>query len=166
MSFFSVLFKQLIRQQARKELRSRGRWSSMKWTNCESSDSEEVYKMRRAVFILVFCSLVLITQSVLSQQSWKDFVDNQDEKKESLRLTGMSWSPSDITVTFKKKIQNLTNSYRQGRALVATTAIQKQQFPISQSATVKKTRSNDSGGRDVGDSGKCLSCFTCFMLQR
>lgn len=102
------------------------RWKSMKNANCESSKVEEVHKMRRAVCLLVLCFLVIFVNSILSQpnwSTWKTLVDEQDVKQDDLRLErfGLSWVPSDITVTFKKDIQNITSGYRQGRAFAPAT---------------------------------------------
>lgn len=126
MSFCAVLCKQSIRQHSRWKILESLRWKSMKNANCESSKVEEVHKMRRAVCLLVVCFLVIFVNSILSQpnwSTWKTLVDEQDVKQDDLRLErfGLSWVPSDITVTFKKDIQNITSGYRQGRAFAPAT---------------------------------------------
>lgn len=148
MSLFSVLCKQSIRRELR--------CKSMKKSNRESLKVDDVSKMRRLVFCLVICSLVIVINSVFSESfyRWNELINPQDVKEETLRLNryGLSWSPSDITVTFKKDVANITSGFRQGRAIESKSA------PATPTPITAKAQPNDSLGRELSASGNELWC--------
>lgn len=124
--------------------------SGLKWFHVD-----KVGKMRRVVRVLVFCSLVILINCVLSQQSWNTLKSKANVKHDSLRLAhyDLSWAPSDITVTFKKDFQNRTKDISQSRALVEGTTIDNEQLPITPNTSEKKTRSDDSLSQELTHSG-------------
>lgn len=147
MSFFPVLCKQSIHEH--RVLRCK----SMKKSNCESLKVAEAHKMRRLVFVLVLCSLIIVINSVFSEslQRWQELVKSQERKSQALQLDKYQfmWKPSDITVTFKKDISNITSGFRQGRARV--TSLKNRSIPLV--TPTPKTRTNDALARELEVSG-------------
>lgn len=133
----------------------------MKKPNCESLKVDEVSKMRRLVFCVVICSLVIVINSVFSESfyRWNELINNQNVKDETLRLNryGLSWTPSDITVTFKKDIANITSGLRQGRAigkiLPRAANLKNKSLPATPTPIIAKAQPNDSLGRELSASG-------------
>lgn len=107
----------------------------------------ENYKMRRIVLAVLLCSLVILIRSAISQQSsTKSIKKVNDVKSENFRLAkynSLLWSPSDITVTFKKSLSNQTE-LAQGRANEEAKPIHNQQLSINSNSATKKSRSIES----------------------
>lgn len=108
-------------------------------------NQSEKYKMRRVVFALVLGSLVILIRS--AQQSSNEIENAHSVKPENFRLAkynSLLWTPSDITVRFRKSVLNQTE-LAQGRAHEDEgTPIHNQQLSINSNSATKKSRSIES----------------------
>lgn len=106
------------------------------------------FKMKKVIFALLFCSLVILIRSTITHQSLNRGIERaQNVKKDNFRLAkfnSLLWSPSDITVTFRKSVSNQTELI-EGRAKSEKMPIVvNQQLTAALNSATKKSRSIES----------------------